>query len=145
MSIAYSILLLLLTPLLSQSQVKMTRNVDLNIPNMCHPGHVSAKHLRQKLSKQLKIDLEPHESIHIMNESVVGLFDMGEKELMDLISNMEVGETGANANMSVEEAAKAGVGLNDCNTQLKYLGDYVAKITLAGDYIVPLKFSIGRR
>jgi hypothetical protein len=56
-----------------------------------------------------------------------------------------VGETGANANMSVEEAAKAGVGLNDCNTQLKYLGDYVAKITLAGDYIVPLKFSIGRR
>ena len=124
----------------------MVRNVDLNTPTMCHPGHVSAKHLRQKLSKQLKIDLEPHESIQIMNEPVVGLEEMEEKELMDLILNMEVGEDdGPNSNMTVEEAAKEGVGLDDCNTQLKYLGEYVAKINLAGGYAVPLKFRIERR
>ena len=35
--------------------------------------------------------------------------------------------------------------LNDCNTQIKYLGDYIAKITLAGGYIVPLKFKVERR
>lgn len=123
----------------------MRRNVDLNTPNMCHPGHVSAKHLRQKLSKQLKIDLEPHESISIMYEPVVGLEDLDEKQLMELITNMEEGETGVNSEMNVEEARKAGVGLNDCNTQIKYLGDYIAKITLAGGYIVPLKFKIERR
>lgn len=125
----------------------MTRNVDLNTPTMCHPGHVSAKHLRQKLSKQLKIDLEPHESIHIMDEPVVGLEEMDEKELIDLIMSMdeEGDKPGPNSNMTVEEATKEGVGLNDCNTQLKYLGDYVAKITLAGGYVVPLKFRIERR
>jgi hypothetical protein len=123
----------------------MVRNVDLNTPNMCHPGHVSAKHLRQKLSKQLKIDLEPHESIQLMNEPVVGLEEMEEKELMELIMSMEEGGEAPNSTMTAEEAAKEGVGLNDCSTQLKYLGEYVAKITLAGGYAVPLKFRIERR
>ena len=126
----------------------MIRNVDLNTPNLCHPGHVSAKHLRQKLSKQLKIDLEPHESIRIRNEPVVGLDEMEEKELMDLITSMkEDGSEGeaTNSGLTVEEAAKEGVGFNDCDTQVKHLGDYVAKITLAGGYVVPLKFRIERR
>ena len=125
----------------------MKRNVDLNTPNMCHPGHVSAKHLRQKLSKQLKIDLEPQESIRIMNEPVIGIDDLDEKELMDLIIHMEEegDEVDSDSTMNAEEAAKEGVGLNDCSTELKYLGEYVAKITLAGGYIVPLKFRIERR
>ena len=125
----------------------MKRNVDLNTPNMCHPGHVSAKHLRQKLSKQLKIDLEPQESIRIMNEPVIGIDDLDEKELMDLIIHMkeEGDEVDSDSTMNAEEAAKEGVGLNDCSTELKYLGEYVAKITLAGGYIVPLKFRIERR
>ena len=125
----------------------MKRNVDLNTPNMCHPGHVSAKHLRQKLSKQLKIDLEPQESIRIMNEPVIGIDDLDEKELMDLIIHMkeEGDEVDSDSTMNAEEAAKDGVGLNDCSTELKYLGEYVAKITLAGGYIVPLKFRIERR
>ena len=70
---------------------------------------------------------------------------MDEKDLMNLITDMEEGETGANSDLSVEDAKVKGVGLNDCNTQVKYLGDYVAKITLAGEYIVPLKFKVERR
>ena len=33
----------------------------------------------------------------------------------------------------------------DCETKIKQLGDYVAKITLAGGHVVPLKFNVGRR
>ena len=33
----------------------------------------------------------------------------------------------------------------DCDTKVKQLGDYVAKITLAGEYVVPLKFTVQRR
>ncbi|KAL3795940.1 hypothetical protein HJC23_002211 [Cyclotella cryptica] len=122
--------------------VRMIRNVDLNTPNLCHPGHVSAKHLRQKLSKQLKIDLEPHETIHIRNEPVAGLDEMDEKELMDLIMTMDNDVSGQK---SGDEDAVAAAEPCDCDTKVKYLGDYVAKITLAGGYVVPLKFRIERR
>ena len=33
----------------------------------------------------------------------------------------------------------------DCDAKVKQLGDYVAKITLRGGYVVPLKFSVVRR
>jgi hypothetical protein len=134
---------------------------------MCHPGHVTAMNLREKLSKQLKIDLEEHETIHIRNEPVVALEEKGEAELMQLINEMgtvnvpvkkEVsagenetaaatdveGEGGTKVNdavaaTSTEEKAK------DCDNKIKQLGDYVAKITLAGGHVVPLKFNVGRR
>jgi ribosomal protein L9 len=163
---------------LRNKTVKLIRNVDLNVPTLCHPGHVSAKNIRDKLSKQLKIDLEEHETIHIRNEPVVGLEEMDEKERMQLIMNMDGVMMGATAAVvdddddgkkgeddeeesSVEEesapAADATVEAaavddnsstdeaKDCDTKVKQLGDYLAKITLAGGYIVPLHFRIERR
>lgn len=148
--------------------VRLIRNVDLNLPTMCHPGHVDAKNLRAKLSKQLKIDLEEHETIHIRNEPVVGLEDKDEQQLMQLIKEMDedvaakpAGE-GGDAEVSggtedvgeTEEVVAADKGdanevdegvKKDCDTKVKQLGDYVAKITLEGGYIVPLKFRIDRR
>ena len=165
---------------LRNKSVKFIRNVDHNVPTMCHPGHVSAKHIRDKLSKQLKIDLEDHETIHIRNDPVVGIEEMDEKEVMQLINNMDDGMRGAagrellddrKANIkdteSVEEEKSAnatapGVGdggvedaaaddscstvqNKDCDTKVKQLGEYLAKITLAGGQIVPLHFKIERR
>jgi ribosomal protein L9 len=162
---------------LRNKTVKLIRNVDLNVPTLCHPGHVSAKNIRDKLSKQLKIDLEEHETIHIRNEPVVGLEEMNEKERMQLIMNMDGVMMGASSTAavvdhgekdnelseSVEEesapatAADAAVEVvaadenscideaKDCDTKVKQLGDYLAKITLAGGYIVPLHFRIERR
>ena len=34
---------------------------------------------------------------------------------------------------------------SDCSAQVKQLGDYVAKITLKGGFVIPLKFSVLRR
>ncbi|KAL7555138.1 hypothetical protein ACHAWF_018773 [Thalassiosira exigua] len=175
----------LLRRYLRNKTVKIIRNVDPNLPTMCHPGHVSAKNLRDKLSKQLKIDLEDHETIHIRRESVVGLEEKEENELMELIKNMDEddfvaktqtnlgGETDeeegghltaneeasdgddsfesqdASEESNIEATATAGEAdtsaPKDCDTKLKQLGEYVAKITLAGGYIVPLKFQVVRR
>mmetsp|Transcript_2749 Transcript_2749/g.4496 ORF Transcript_2749/g.4496 Transcript_2749/m.4496 type:complete len:282 (+) Transcript_2749:173-1018(+) len=152
---------------LRNKMVKLIRNVDPNVPTMCHPGHVSAMNIRDKLSKQLKIDLEEHESIQIRNEPVAGLEEMDEKERMQLIMNMD-GVSGAAAGAGLDAEAEAEGEDNegesaaafeaaaadessstdetkDCDTKVKQLGDYLAKITLAGGYVVPLHFRIERR
>ena len=157
---------------LRNKTVKLIRNVDPNVPTMCHPGHVSAMNIRDKLSKQLKIDLEEHESIQIRNEPVAGLEEMDEKERMQLIMNMD-GVIGAAAGEGLDEESAEGEDSNeeesaaaavvaavepavadessttdetkDCDTKVKQLGDYLAKITLAGGYVVPLHFRIERR
>ena len=35
--------------------------------------------------------------------------------------------------------------MKDCDTEVKVVGDYVAKITLRGGFVVPLKFHVLRR
>mmetsp|Transcript_21353 Transcript_21353/g.44560 ORF Transcript_21353/g.44560 Transcript_21353/m.44560 type:complete len:278 (+) Transcript_21353:323-1156(+) len=154
----------LLRRYLRNKTVRMIRNVDANVPTMCHPGHVSAANLREKLSKQLKIDLEEHESIRILNEPMMGLEEKDDQELMRLIRDMdrvdvavekmgeegELEEDGGEADESVADevlaASQSGdEGTKDCDTKIKQLGDYLAKITLAGGYVVPLKFRVERR
>ena len=160
---------------LRNKTVKLIRNVDPNVPTMCHPGHVSAGNIREKLSMQLKIDLEEHESIRIRNEPVAGLDEMDEKERMQLIMSMDgvIGATTAGVELddevkgeedkeeasaeeedttaAVVEAAAADDDsastdeAKDCDTKVKQLGDYLAKITLAGGYVVPLHFRVERR
>jgi len=156
----------LLRRYLRNKTVRMIRNVDANVPTMCHPGHVSTANLREKLSKQLQIDLEEHESIRILNEPMMGLEEKDDQELMQLIRDMDredvavknVGEEGELEEDGGEEpvadevlAASQGgdeggdEGTKDCDTKIKQLGDYLAKITLAGGFVVPLKFRVERR
>lgn len=155
----------LLRRYLRNKTVKIPRNVDPNQPIMCHPGHVSAENLREKLSKQLKIDLEENETIHIRNEPTVGLDEKNEAELMQLLREMDEDyvpvkedddddvETGEEGDATEELAAAAdesgdnedGGDVKECDVKVKQLGDYVAKITLAGGYVIPLKFSVLRR
>ena len=158
----------LLRRYLRNKSVRIIRNVDPNMPMMCHPGHVNAMNLREKLSMQLKIDLEEHEKIHIRNEPVVGLEEKGEAELMKLLDELMDGGGGkegpaktvvivpGGGTPNVAEDQSSGVGevdgvdtgedgAKDCDVKVKHLGDYVAKITLRGGYVVPLKFTVVRR
>lgn len=156
---------------LRNKTVRIMRNVDPNLPTMCHPGFVSAKNVRDKLSNQLKIDLEEHETIQIIKEPIVGLEDKDERTLMQLIRDMdqenvavtkgrssdgdETAEGGGETEEPVADKVLAAdqVDVNivdegpkkDCDTKVKQLGDYLAKITLAGGFVAPLKFRVERR
>ena len=144
---------------LRNKTLKIIRNVDPNQPIMCHPGHVNAQNLRDKLSKHLKIDLEEHETIRIRNEPIVGLDSKTESEILELIEEIDAttvvavkketsdeGDVESAEETSEEEMATTAKPIDtDCDTKVKQLGDYVAKITLAGEYVVPLKFTVQRR
>lgn len=145
----------LLRRYLRNKVVRVKRNVDPQQPIMCHPAYINHENLREKLLKQLKIDLEDHETIHIRNELVMGLEEKGDAELMRLLKEMDEEDVPVKVEASdgAEEAApentiednEVGGGVKECGVKVKQLGDYVAKITLAGGYVVPLKFNIGRR
>mmetsp|Transcript_19825 Transcript_19825/g.41605 ORF Transcript_19825/g.41605 Transcript_19825/m.41605 type:complete len:284 (-) Transcript_19825:89-940(-) len=149
----------LLRRYLRNKMVKIYRNVDPNMPTICHPGHVTSKNLRDKLSKQLNIDLEPHESIHISEETVIGVDDMEEKEVMALLSklydgdgpadtvdydNEGAGEVGGEAEVSRGHGREDN-SVEECTIKIKQLGEYIARITLSGGYTVPLRFTVEKR
>lgn len=83
---------------------------------------VDQKAVRGKLSKQLKIDLEPHERVHLRPEP---LHDEDADELEALFEDIQTEE--------------------DCKVQIRALGVYLAKISLAGGYTVPLKVEVLKR
>ena len=87
---------------------------------------VDAKAVRKKLSKQLRIDLEAHEKVHLQAEPVV---------------HAELTEEGT------EELLRSGFGdvSQSCTTQVRELGDYLARISLKGDFVVPLKVEVVKR
>jgi ribosomal protein L9 len=86
---------------------------------------VDSSAVRKKLSKQLKIDLESYERVHLYKEAV-SYGDYNEKateELMGTLGDSEV----------------------KCEVQIKKMGDYIARITLRGGYSVPLRFEVTKR
>ena len=110
-------------------QLKIWRNFDRNT-NTMHPGMVDAKAVRQKLSKQLNIDLEEEsedsqEKVHLQATPLDEFEDWTEQEL--------------------EKALDAIPTDKPCQTQVREMGLFLAKISLAGGYSVPLKVRVLRR
>jgi hypothetical protein len=103
----------------------MWRVVDPNSADALHPGMVTAYSVRQKLAKQLKIDLEDHEKIHICSDTPLVLADLDESKMQTMVDELE--------------------SEGDCDTKVKRLGEYLAKISLAGGYSVPLRFIVMQR
>lgn len=93
-----------------------------------NPGYVDAKAIRKKLSFQFKIDLQPHEKVHLHKEEV-NLDEMKDSQLDEFVNNPEV------------------FGDRDvpCTIQIKSLGQYVARISLKGGFSIPLKFEVVKR
>lgn len=85
------------------------------------PGLVNAKNIRNKLSKQLRIDLNKRELVHLSNEIV------------------DPNETTEDQIQSFAEAINCD---KPCEVEIRKLGQYVARITLKGGYVVPLKFAV---
>jgi hypothetical protein len=85
---------------------------------------VDEKAVRAKLSRQLKIDLEGHEKVHLRPVPIVDQ-DVTAEELDEVLKEIETDEK--------------------CKVQIRALGTYVAKISLAGGYTVPLKVEVLKR
>lgn len=87
---------------------------------------VDAVAVRKKLSKQLKIDLEPHEKVHLLSEPVLHS-DLTEEGTEELLKN------------NIEAADQP------CTVQVRQLGEFLAGIALKGGFLVPLKVEVLKR
>ena len=57
-----------------------------------------------------------------------------------------VGEPGAENVVAVNEGSSMGyVATKECEVKVKQIGEYLAKITLADGFVVPLMFKVERR
>lgn len=111
--------------LLTPSQLKLKRNVDASTNSLTN-GSVDAKYVKKKLSKQLKIDLEPHESVHLRPDAVRHAdLDQNAAELQSILDSMSLDQP--------------------CNVQVNQLGEYIACISLRGGFRIPLKVQVNKR
>ncbi|GFH48673.1 hypothetical protein CTEN210_05149 [Chaetoceros tenuissimus] len=93
-----------------------------------HPGMVDYKNVREKLSKQLKIDLEDHERVQIHPTPILHS-ELEEEESMEkMLESMEEMKEG-----------------EECKTQLKALGEYLVKLHLKGGQEVGLRLKVVKR
>lgn len=87
---------------------------------------VDAKAVRQKISKQLRIDLDAQEKVHLYPEQVLHS-EFTETSLQELVET------------------QMGDAQTPCNTAVKELGEYVARVSLRGGHMVPLKVEVLKR
>ena len=88
------------------------------------PGMVDEQAIRKKLSKQLKIDLDKHETIHIREEALEPDESSSDATLMEIVEGLDTSKK--------------------CEVEIRKVGNFVARISLAGDYVVPLRFTVVR-
>ncbi|CAJ1934443.1 unnamed protein product [Cylindrotheca closterium] len=110
---------------LKNKVMKLWRVVDPNTIDALHPGHVNASNIRDKLGKQLKIDLDESDTLHIYSDTPMPHAELDDAKLQALVDEFET--------------------VGDCNKEVRRLGDYLAKISLPGGYAVPLKFQVLQR
>lgn len=122
---------------LRNKTLKIWRTVDMNAAASMgsimgapiHPGMVDHVAVRQKLSKQLMIDLEEYEKVQIYPEPVAHHL-LEEEALVEEYFN------------KMEPLTEEG---QECNVQLKALGEYLVKIHLKGDQSVALRLAVLKR
>mmetsp|Transcript_30125 Transcript_30125/g.36817 ORF Transcript_30125/g.36817 Transcript_30125/m.36817 type:complete len:228 (+) Transcript_30125:100-783(+) len=114
----------LLKKYFSNKEVIMHRNAESNESGTpLHPGLVRSAHVREKLSKQLKIDLEDHEKL-ILSPQVVEHHELSNEQEIDAF---------------IEKIP------NDEEAVIRRVGVFYAKIVLRGDFMVPLKVRVVKR
>lgn len=89
---------------------------------------VDARAVRSKLSRQLKIDLEAHEKVHLLAEPVFHSEFVDEGRAEEFMATKDFG--------APDER---------CTTQVRELGEYLARISLKGGFMVPLKVEVLKR
>ena len=119
--------------------------VDPNSTDTLHPGVVTTENLREKLSKQLKIDLNENEAMHIFRNDD----DNTDSSDSDAIATTT---TTNPINFAEIDEVKIQAMIDDfipttdtCPIKINRLGDYLAVIGLKGGYTVPLRFVVRQR
>jgi hypothetical protein len=129
-----------------EQKLQLWRTVDPNSTDTLHPGFVTTNHIRQKLSKQLKIDLDESEPIHILrNENAKGVVDANTNA-----STTSAATTTSNPlNFAELDDAKIQTMADELvpvpDIQINRLGEYLAVIGLKGGYAVPLRVLVLKR
>lgn len=129
---------------LRNKTLKIWRNVDMtNVTGVSvgertaisiYPGKVTHENVREKLSNQLKIDLDNNEKVQIHPEPIsFSLLEEDETMMDDLLKKMEP--------LSSDDDGKEG----QCKVELKALGEYLVKIHLKGNQAVGLRLNVARR
>jgi hypothetical protein len=106
-------------------QLKIWRGVDSSTDSLT-TGAVDAKFIKKKLSKQLKIDLQPDETIHLWPEPVsYADLDHNPAAVQNILASVSISEP--------------------CIAQVKQLGEFVSFISLRGGYTVQLRVEVLKR
>jgi ribosomal protein L9 len=118
---------------LRNKTLKIWRMVDVNstVTGMgapIHPGMVDHMNIRDKLAKQLQIDLEDFEKVQICAEPVSHSMLEEGAVMEQTLGKMEVMTDG-----------------EDCKVQIKALGEYLVKLHLKGGQEVGLKLAVRKR
>ena len=119
---------------LRNKTLQIWRMVDVNskVSGMgatIYPGLVDQKAVREKLAKQLMIDLEDFEKVQIHPERLShSLFEEGSSSMDEYLENMEPLTDG-----------------EDCKVELKALGEYLVKLHLKGGQSVGLRLVVMKR
>jgi len=152
----------LLKKYLKNKVLQVWRTVDTNSStDTLHPGIVSAEDIRQKLSKQLKIDLDRNEPIHIFRDDKKDNNNDHSSSLSSTTtttttSKSTTATTTKPINFALHDEAKIQSMVDEfipetelttekCTIQINRLGDYLAVIGLKGGYTVPLRFIVRQR
>jgi hypothetical protein len=116
---------------------------------------VDARAVRQKLSKQLRIDLEPHEKVYLFAQPLGTLLTTAanssttDDDRNDNVDNQKGTRAAAVKPLSEEEELNAlvqkALPQEEDNVQIRQVGEYLARISLRGGYVIPLKVAVLKR
>jgi len=147
----------LLKKYLKNKVLQIWRTVDTNSStDTLHPGIVTAENIRQKLSKQLKIDLDRNEPIHIFRDDKKDNNNDSSTTTPTTTSKSVTATTTKPINFALYDEVKIQSMVDEfipeteaatekCTIQINRLGDYLAVIGLKGGYTVPLRFIVRQR
>lgn len=112
-----------------------------------HPGVVTADNIRQKLSKQLKIDLDESEPIHILrntaSSSPTETAPVANSSTTNPLNFAELDE--AKIQAMADELVPVTDANGKCSIKINRLGDYLSVISLKGGYAIPLRILVRQR
>jgi len=137
----------LLKKYLKNKVLQIWRTVDPNSTDTLHPGVVTTDNIRQKLSKQLKIDLDESEPIHILRNtasaSPTESAPVANSSTTNPLNFAELDD--AKIQAMVDELVPVMDASGKCSIKINRLGDYLAVISLKGGYAVPVRVLVRQR
>lgn len=140
----------LLKKYLKNKVLQLWRTVDPNSTDTLHPGIVTTDNIRQKLSKQLKIDLDDSEPIHILRNITAaasnddsGAVTSDSTTTTNPLNFAELDD--AKIQVMADELVPITDASGKCSIQINRLGEYLAVIGLKGGYAVPLRVLLRQR